>query len=205
MSRRVVYNLTIDKEFEMDEKKVYLSVRSRWRDIKSRCYDPKDNNYKHYGQRGIKLYEPWKNDFLLFFNTIGCPLDLSLSIDRIDNHKGYFPGNIRWSTNIEQANNKRNNVTISYQGKTQTIADWARELQIHKSTISKRLRNGHPIEKVLSRHPTSTGERLLTFQNQTRSIEKWSKHLGIKASTLRHRLKRGWSIERTLTTPIKNK
>ena len=82
----------------------------RWCGIKQRTGNPNDRNYHHYGGRGITMYGPWRDSFVLFKNWIDkylgpCPEGFSL--DRIDNDKGYAPHNIRWASAKTQNNNRR--------------------------------------------------------------------------------------------------
>jgi hypothetical protein len=81
-----------------------------WQGIKQRCYNPKNTSYKNYGARGIKMDIDWIDDFQAFFQYVS-KLDHyneeGRTLDRINNDGDYTPGNIRWATAKEQANNKR--------------------------------------------------------------------------------------------------
>lgn len=78
-----------------------------WGAIKRRCFNPADEAYDRYGGRGITMDPEWAADFAAFYAYIGDRPAPGLSIDRIDNDGSYVPGNIKWSTAKEQANNRR--------------------------------------------------------------------------------------------------
>lgn len=100
-------------------------------------------------QRGIKLHPEWAASFEAFLAGVGsCPTQQH-SLDRIDNAKGYEPGNVRWATWKEQSRNKRSNRFLTYQGLTLCYADWAERLGICRDTITNRIKRGLPIEEVL--------------------------------------------------------
>lgn len=84
----------------------YYSI---WKMIKQRCYNEKCINYKYYGARGITMCDEWKNSFTTFESWIldTYPDTENLSIDRIDNNKGYSPDNCRMTTHVNQMNNQR--------------------------------------------------------------------------------------------------
>ena len=76
-----------------------------WSGMQSRCFNPRVKEYKYYGGRGITVCERWR-DFRLFLQDMG-EIPPGLSIDRINNDGNYEPGNCKWSTAKEQANNRR--------------------------------------------------------------------------------------------------
>jgi hypothetical protein len=95
-----------------------------WCNIKDRCHRETSNCYGRYGAKGIKVCEQWFNSFEAFFEYMG-PRPDGCSIDRIDNSKGYEPGNCRWATWTEQQRNKTSNVLMTIDGVTKCRGEWA--------------------------------------------------------------------------------
>ncbi len=77
-----------------------------WVSAKSRCFNPKNKDFKNWGGRGISMCQEWADDFLAFCRHMG-PRPDGLTLDRKDNDGDYEPGNCRWATWKEQAQNKR--------------------------------------------------------------------------------------------------
>jgi hypothetical protein len=116
-----------------------------------RCTNPKHEAYDDYGGRGITVYEPWLNSFLDFFNYMGLKPDPSLEIDRIDNDGNYEPGNVHWTTQLQNAQKKRNSRFIEFNGKTQSLAQWAMDFAIARSRLRSRIKNlGEAVAMELS-------------------------------------------------------
>lgn len=114
-----------------------------WMSARQRCENPHNIGYDCYGGRGIKMCPEWKNDFTVFYNwAINNGYNEGLSIDRIDVNGNYCPENCRWVTSREQANNRRTNHFITYNGKTQSIADWCYELGLEYSVVLNRISKG---------------------------------------------------------------
>ena len=174
---------------------------STWISMKTRCYNKKFHAYKHYGGRGITVCDRWLKSFDNFYEDMGPKPTPEHSIDRIDNNKGYSPGNCKWVTINEQANNRRNNHNITLDCTTKTISQWGDEIGINSSVISLRLRRGWDSEKALT--TPIKKERLITFNNKTLTINEWSKETGIDVKNLYNRLKLGWPIEKVLTQPVR--
>ena len=127
-----------------------------WKNMKSRCQYEKDKDYPRYGGRGIKICEEWKN-FSNFLRDMGIKPEKA-QIDRIDNNGNYELSNCRWVSNQENSNNRSSNVYIEYSGKTQTIAQWARELNIGPKTLRHRLFVAHwPIDLALNKEVKKYG------------------------------------------------
>lgn len=115
------------------------SIYGIWSQIKSRCYRKTDKLYKFYGGRGIKMCKRWRDNFNDFYSDVGERPSRLLSLDRKDNNGNYKPSNVRWATRNQQAQNKRTNVNITYKGKRQCIAVWAREVGINETTLYRRI------------------------------------------------------------------
>jgi hypothetical protein len=118
----------------------------RWGSIKSRCYNHKSPNYKWYGGRGITL-EEYFHDFRNFekwiIDNLGLPKE-GLSLDRIDNDKGYQRGNLRWATGTEQNLNRRFGFFLSIEedGEKLPVSVFCKKHSLDKNKVYRILRKG---------------------------------------------------------------
>lgn len=92
-----------------------------WMAMRQRCLKPKHKQFRDYGARGITVCDEWIDDFQAFFDHIGLRPSPRHSIDRIDNDRGYEPGNVRWATKKEQQRNRRTNVIVTAFGRTEPL------------------------------------------------------------------------------------
>jgi hypothetical protein len=131
MLTKLLPNRIKHEDSKRDSENYYLY--QIWMGIKQRCYNPNDKRYNTYGARGIKAYQPWMDDYVMFkkwvLTNLGSkPVTNSkkrgdnYSFDRINNDGNYEPGNLKWSTFKEQANNRgvkssNNPLSVTYRGK----------------------------------------------------------------------------------------
>ncbi len=104
--------------------------------MKGRCHRETHEYYGDYGGRGITVCPRW-HDFAMFLQDMG-EAPGKLSIERIDNNRGYEPGNCRWATQQEQAINRRSTIPVTIDGVTLPITHWAKRLGVHPGTATRR-------------------------------------------------------------------
>ena len=127
-------------------KKLY----SVWVGMMHRCYNKKHVSFQHYGGRGIGVWPAW-HDYRKFADDVGViPFD-GAELDRVDNDGDYQPGNWRWASRSQQLNNTRVNRRLTFGGRTQSAAEWCRELGLNRNSLQGRLRLGWSDEAALSK------------------------------------------------------
>ena len=157
-------------------------IKLAYKNMKDRCYNPKNVSFTHYGARGIVVCDEWLNDRESFISwALSNGHDKSLSIDRIDVNGNYEPSNCRWATQSEQHNNERRNVVITYNGISKTLTEWGKELGKTESEIV-RARKRYQIYKATTLDELFCSH-LLTFRKSnerhkcilcsTESSKKW--------------------------------
>lgn len=119
-----------------------------WLNMRNRCNNKNCHNYKDYGGRGISVASEWdsfeKFDEWSFKNGYND----TLTLDRIDNEKGYSPDNCRWVSVKVQANNRRSSVKLTHNGETHTLAEWADLLHLNYKTFTNRIYRGYPENQI---------------------------------------------------------
>jgi len=125
-----------------------------WRDMLARCRNKKLKNYHRYGGRGIKVCKRWLHSFENFLSDVGKKPSPNHSIDRINNNKGYYPKNVKWSTAIEQANNKQLCRKYRYKGLFITITQIARIENIGIERLRYNLKKFKTLSKAIKESKT---------------------------------------------------
>jgi hypothetical protein len=131
---------------DIDKRKT--RCRSSWEHMRRRCRDSR--YYPQYEK--IELYNPWRQ-YENFKKDMGLPPTPQHSIDRIDNNRGYFPGNVRWATSVEQTRNRTNTVLLTINGKTRPMAEWMeiKETPVSRDAVVLRLKKGWSPEDALTK------------------------------------------------------
>jgi hypothetical protein len=117
--------------------------------MKTRCQNPRTQEYPRYGGRGITVCERWQK-FDAFFADMGVRPTKNHTLERINNELGYSPDNCRWATWKEQCSNKRNNIMLTWDGRTMAAPVWASLLNLSLSTLRGRIKQGWSDERALT-------------------------------------------------------
>lgn len=113
-----------------------------WLGMRGRCNNPKHPDYIEYGGRGIKVCDEWNNSYESFrdyVKTLSHYAEKGYTLDRIDVNGNYEQGNIRWASAKTQANNRRDNHIIEFNGLKLTLKQWSEKLNIPYSTLTNRI------------------------------------------------------------------
>lgn len=134
------------------------SAERRWaseyntrRSMIARCHNPNRKDFLHYGGRGIRVCDRWRESFENFFADMGPKPSPKHSIDRIDLNGHYEPGNCRWATVAEQMSNRSDSRYLTIDGVTLTMAEWSRRTGVHNTTIRWRKRRGFSDPECVAR------------------------------------------------------
>lgn len=145
-----------------------------WSEMKARCEKPDHQAWADYGGRGITVCTRWSDSFQSFYADFGRLRGDGESIDRVDNDKGYEPGNVRWSTRTEQARNKRNNARHLAFGELKTCQEWAEDprCKAPAETIKCRIKRGWTIEDAVTLPPIGRGNRLFLVSGENKALRR---------------------------------
>lgn len=121
-----------------------------WQSMRQRCTNPKAAGYRRYGGRGITVCEAWMASFTAFLADMGPRPSIQHTLDRLDNDGNYEPGNCRWATTHEQAQNRCNTMAITMDGETLTLAEWCRKKGLKESTVRTRMVRGWTVREAFS-------------------------------------------------------
>lgn len=180
---------------------INTTLYNTWLNMRDRCRNKKSPSYKNYGARGIDVCAEW-DDYKKFYEwALNNGYKKSLTIDRIDNDKGYYPENCRWATKETQANNTTKNVRTEIDGVERTLSEHARFYKINYFTIHYRYEKGIRGIDLVSK--PARKKIIITINGEQKSLKAWSEHFGINYGTAQWRYKAGLRGEE-LFKPVKN-
>lgn len=132
----------------VDRKRHEHPMYTRWRSMKSRCFDKKHKAYPRYGGKGIIVCDRWM-DFWNYVEDMGLPPTPVHTIDRIDSSGNYCKENCRWLTPFEQARNRVTNIWVEHDGHRLTLMDWSIKNGVPYRIYQSRIRNGwDPVDAI---------------------------------------------------------
>ena len=124
-----------------------------WRNIKSRCYNPKFPRYVDYGARGIAMCAEWETSYERFRDwAIENGYRSDLFIDRKDNDGNYGPDNCRWVDVTTSNLNQRSNHRLIVDGLELSISEWAKHplCLVKEGTLRNRISLGWPHKEAVT-------------------------------------------------------
>lgn len=140
-----------------------------WCGVKSRCNCKSHTSWKYYGGRGITICKRWNDSFACFLDDMGPRVDSTMTIERVDNSKGYKPDNCIWANMSIQGRNTRKTVRLKYKGKNTTIPELSERSGIGTEVIRRRIKRGWTVEESVS-VPSGSGRIVAIRRNATISI-----------------------------------
>ena len=123
------------------------SAYNVWQNMKDRCHNKNNAHFSNYGGRGIFVCDSWLNSFENFFADMGEP-EKGMTIDRINNDKGYSKENCKWSSRKDQVCNRRNNINLTHKGQTKCLKDWCREFNKPYGTAMYHYKKGKNFAEI---------------------------------------------------------
>lgn len=192
------------KEYKGDTDRLYIV----WISMKYRCYNPKYHRFHNYGGRGITVCDEWRYSYKKFRQwALDNGYDYhalygECTLDRINPNGNYEPDNCRWVNIKVQANNRRDNIKVTYNGETHTLPQWADITGINYKLLAQRYSKGWSLDEVFNPKIGKHEKIILELNGEIHNLAEWSRIIGINYDSLKYRYYLGWSDRDILTTPI---
>ncbi len=184
-------------------------LRPVWSDIKQRCYNKKNKNYKYYGERGIIICDEWKNNLEKFIDwAIKNGWESGLTIERIDVDKNYEPSNCTWIPKGKQAANRRVCTYITAFSERKTLGEWGKDQRsrVCYQIIYRRILDGWEPELAITTPFFTFKDTKIEAFGEIKGIKDWplDERCVVDQQTLYDRIRFGKDAEWSIITPKYN-
>jgi hypothetical protein len=166
------------KTYKLDS--TLRSMRNAFKMTKQRCLNPKCSDYSYYGGRGITIDPRWLESFDNFLTDMGVRPP-GMTLERLDNDKGYTKANCVWAPRAAQSNNTRAVKKLTWKGRTDSISGWERHLGWKPGVLKARLRLGYTLQQAMTK-PVHSGVSLPERPRKTRTPNTYR----VKVKGLKH-------------------
>ena len=178
-----------------------------WGSMKSRCYNSQNQAYHDYGGRGIRVCDEWL-DYARFRDwSLKNGYDETRSLERLDNDSHYTPSNCCWATKLQQANNTRTNIKVTWNGETRSVAQWARDprCKVTAATLAARIRSRWPTEEAVTTPSGGRSRRQLSPSQSEDVVQRFlsgesvatlARHFSVGRNVIEHTVDPEYSRER---------
>lgn len=171
-----------------------------WYGMFRRCLDPDFKHYNRYGGRGITVSEEWQQSFSKFYKDMGDP-PKGATLERKDNDKGYCKENCRWATRLEQSVNRNNNVPMTVNGVTKSLAEWVKERGLDYNLVYYRKHIGKWDDEQCLQPKKLKQPVFLKYKGKDYSVKEIADKTGISITSVHLRIRNGWTVEEIINRP----
>ncbi len=171
-----------------------------WTSMRERCNCKTDTSYQRYGGRGISICKEW-DDFQVFEEWAvkngydeNAPKG-TYTLDRINVNGNYEPNNCRWISLSEQSDNKTNTIWLTYNGKTQTLLQWSKELGMPSKLLRNRYYDRWPVDRIFQPIVEKVGKNYIEYKGEIHTLSYWSQKLNLPYTTMWRRYVKGYPLD----------
>ncbi len=169
-----------------------------WSQIKQRCMNPNHPKFHRYGGRGIVMDPAWADSFSTFREAVGRRPSRRHTLERLNNNRGYIPGNVKWATKKQQNRNLSSNRIVNYRGTDYVLADLAEQMGMSRKRLQGRLDAGFTVEDAVEL-PVERSRVFFEYGGETHSLTVWARKLKIPYRKLYNRMtKQGMTFEQAV-------
>lgn len=148
-----------------------LRLYNIWSNMKQRCGNPKNKNYRYYGERGISVCSEWQKFESFYYWAMNSGYKDGLTIERKDNDGNYEPSNCEWITKERQHRNTTRSRRYKMYGKIFTLTELCRIYGVPRTTVQARLKKGIPIDKALKNRRNKMNDKLLALSDRLKELK----------------------------------